>query len=166
MVLCHFYNKQRLLWLAKLSFKSSNYMDNSWHDSNGIKTSICLSPLPISYIFSEIRSYGEYQKGQDCTSLYHQHLLRTVPTLTPRAGRRPAEVSWPRWAPWIRWRWTNSLAEGSVQKWSDVFSLVYSRAQGPTENTAHARADPLTDRKLNQSSTETFWKCATYLKLI
>lgn len=67
----------------------------------------------------------------------HQHLLRTeaASTLTPRAGLRPAEVSWPRWAPWIRWRCTSSLAEGSVQKWSDVFSLVYSRAQGPTENT-------------------------------
>lgn len=55
-------------------------------------------------------------------------------TLTPRAGRRPADMSWLRCAPWIRWRWTSSLAEGSVQKWSDVFSLVYSRAQGPTED--------------------------------
>lgn len=59
------------------------------------------------------------------------------PVLTPRAGLRPAKTSWPRWAPWIRWRWTSSLAEGSVQKWSEVFSFVYSRAHGPTEKTAH-----------------------------
>lgn len=33
---------------------------------------------------------------------------------------------------WMRCLWTSSSAEGSVQKWSDVFILVYSRAQGPT----------------------------------
>lgn len=51
---------------------------------------------------------------------------------TPSAGLRPGDTSWPLWAPWMRCLWTSSLADGSVQKWSDVLSLVYSRAQGPT----------------------------------
>lgn len=53
--------------------------------------------------------------------------------LTPKAGRLAGE-SWRLWAPWIRCLWTNSSAEGSAQKWSAVFSLVYSSAHGPTEN--------------------------------
>lgn len=73
--------------------------------------------------------------GQEGNGMKHFDEALSISSLTPKAGRRPAETSCPRWAPWIRWRWTSSLAEGSVQKWSDVFSLVYSKAQGPTEDT-------------------------------
>lgn len=48
-----------------------------------------------------------------------------------RAGRLEGE-SCRQWPLWMRCRWTSSSAEGSVQKWSAVFTLVYSRAQGPT----------------------------------
>lgn len=88
--------------------------------------------LPIPHIMSTHHDTPNPPWAQK-----QQIYCKTVSTLTPRAGRRPAETSWPLWAPWIRWRWTSSLADGSVQKWSDVFSLVYSRAQGPTDNTAH-----------------------------
>lgn len=74
--------------------------------------------------------------GQEGNRMKHFDEALSISSLTPKAGRRPAETSCPRWAPWIRWRWTSSLAEGSVQKWSDVFSLVYSKAQGPTEDAA------------------------------
>lgn len=59
-----------------------------------------------------------------------------LPThLTQSAGRLVGE-SCLRCELWIRCLWTSSSAEGSVQKWSAVFILVYSRAQGPTaENT-------------------------------
>lgn len=66
-----------------------------------------------------------------------------VPTpLTQRAGRLVGE-SWRRWELWMRCLWTSSSAEGSVQKWSAVFILVYSNAQGPTaEQTALATLRP------------------------
>lgn len=51
--------------------------------------------------------------------------------LTQRAGRLVGE-SCLRCELWMRCLWTSSSAEGSVQKWSEVFILVYSRAQGPT----------------------------------
>lgn len=53
------------------------------------------------------------------------------PELTQSAGRLVGE-SWRQWELWIRCLWTSSSAEGSVQKWSAVFILVYSSAQGPT----------------------------------
>ncbi len=65
------------------------------------------------------------------TNLLHNHTYM-YDILTPSAGLRPGDTSWPLWAPWMRCLWTSSLADGSVQKWSDVLSLVYSRAQGPT----------------------------------
>lgn len=54
-----------------------------------------------------------------------------LPTLTQSAGRLVGE-SCRQCELWIRCRWTSSSAEGSVQKWSAVFILVYSSAQGPT----------------------------------
>lgn len=51
--------------------------------------------------------------------------------LTQSAGRLVGE-SWRQCELWMRCRCTNSSAEGSVQKWSAVFILVYSNAQGPT----------------------------------
>lgn len=57
--------------------------------------------------------------------------------LTQRAGRLVGE-SCRRCELWMRCLWTSSSAEGSVQKWSAVFILVYSRAQGPTAGQTEA----------------------------
>lgn len=54
-----------------------------------------------------------------------------IPLWPTRAGRREGE-SCRQWLLWMRCRCTSSSADGSVQKWSAVFTLVYSSAQGPT----------------------------------
>lgn len=48
-----------------------------------------------------------------------------------KAGRLDGE-SCRQWPLWMRCRCTSSSADGSVQKWSAVLTLVYSKAQGPT----------------------------------
>jgi len=58
-------------------------------------------------------------------------------TRTHRAGLLLGESCCLQWPPWMRCLWTSSSADGSVQKWSAVFILVYSSAQGPTDT--HAR---------------------------
>lgn len=65
----------------------------------------------------------------ECSLTPHRAPLCTP--LTQRAGRLVGE-SCRRCELWMRCLWTSSSAEGSVQKWSAVFILVYSRAQGPT----------------------------------
>lgn len=59
-------------------------------------------------------------------------LFRLPLELTHSAGLFVGE-SCLQWPPWMRCLCTNSSADGSVQKWSAVFILVYSKAHGPTE---------------------------------
>lgn len=54
--------------------------------------------------------------------------------LTQSAGLFVGE-SCLQWMPWMRCLCTSSSADGSVHKWSAVFILVYSSAQGPTGQT-------------------------------
>lgn len=60
--------------------------------------------------------------------------INSVLRILTRAGRLEGE-SCRQWPLWIRCRCTSSSAEGSVQKWSAVLTLVYSKAQGPTVET-------------------------------
>lgn len=50
---------------------------------------------------------------------------------------------------WMRCLWTSSSADGSVQKWSAVFILVYSKAQGPTVTTKPHSETGLTQSALH-----------------
>lgn len=51
-----------------------------------------------------------------CSLLLYYQSLHMYDFLTPSAGLRPGDTSWPLWAPWMRCLWTSSLADGSVQK--------------------------------------------------
>lgn len=59
------------------------------------------------------------------------------PCSLTRAGRLEGE-SCRQWPLWMRCRWTSSSADGSVQKWSAVLTLVYSNAHGPTAATENS----------------------------
>lgn len=62
--------------------------------------------------------------------LFLQGSIQFIDCLT-KAGLLEGE-SCRQWPLWIRCLCTSSSADGSVQKWSAVLTLVYSKAQGPT----------------------------------
>ncbi|KAG7248938.1 hypothetical protein CRUP_023100, partial [Coryphaenoides rupestris] len=69
------------------------------------------------------------------TALFEKVLDRIVVYLVENSSKfyEKEAVLMDPWPPWMRCLWTSSSADGSVQKWSAVFILVYSSAQGPTD---------------------------------
>lgn len=87
----------------------------------------------MSSVISESDSTANPQRN-DAASASRASLTRASDAglwLTQRAGLFVGE-SCLQWMPWMRCLCTSSSADGSVHKWSAVFILVYSSAQGPT----------------------------------
>uniref|UniRef100_A0A3B3SJV9 SCAN box domain-containing protein n=1 Tax=Paramormyrops kingsleyae TaxID=1676925 RepID=A0A3B3SJV9_9TELE len=113
-----------------------------WLQPNRHTPEQMVEKVAIEHFLHALLQNDQSQSGlEKAVGMEPRMSLSGTRAFTPRAGRRPWQHSWPRWAPWIRCRWTSSLAEGSVQKWSDVFSLVYSRAQGPTGRKEKAKEE-------------------------
>lgn len=101
------------------------------HERAIIHATTGLSLLDLKWEITCLISHTEVCRWNHSVETWLSIKIHQVLRCLTRAGLLEGE-SCRQWPLWMRWRCTSSSAEGSVQKWSAVLTLVYSKAQGPT----------------------------------